>query len=57
MTLGMGDLIVNAVMQRDYPVIQGYILIVGLLVVVTNLIVDLMYLIINPHIKQGKEAA
>ncbi|WP_245712454.1 ABC transporter permease subunit [Anaerobacillus alkalilacustris] len=53
----MGDLIVNAVMQRDYPVIQGYILIVGLLVVVTNLIVDLMYLIINPHIKQGKEAA
>ncbi|OIJ22206.1 nickel ABC transporter permease subunit NikB [Anaerobacillus alkalidiazotrophicus] len=54
---GMGDLIVNAVMQRDYPVIQGYILIVGLLVVVTNLIVDLMYLIINPQIKQGKEAA
>lgn len=52
---GMGELIVNAVMQRDYPVIQGYILIVGFLVVVTNLIVDLLYLVINPQIKQGKE--
>ncbi|WP_052144630.1 nickel ABC transporter permease [Halalkalibacter okhensis] len=52
---GMGELIVNAVMQRDYPVIQGYIIIVGCLVVVTNLIVDIMYLIINPQIKQGKE--
>ncbi len=52
---GMGELIVNSVMQRDYPVIQGYILIVGFLVVVSNLLVDLMYLMINPQIKQGKE--
>ncbi|MFC0470823.1 nickel ABC transporter permease [Halalkalibacter kiskunsagensis] len=52
---GMGELIVNSVMQRDYPVIQGYILIVGFLVVITNLIVDLLYLMINPQIKQGKE--
>ncbi|WP_332690565.1 nickel ABC transporter permease [Halalkalibacter lacteus] len=52
---GMGELIVNSVMQRDYPVIQGYILIIGFLVVITNLIVDLMYLMINPQIKQGKE--
>jgi peptide/nickel transport system permease protein len=51
---GMGELIVNAVMQRDYPVIQGYIIIVGFLVVMTNLIVDLLYLVINPQIKQGK---
>ncbi len=52
---GMGELIVQAVMQRDYPVIQGYILIVGFLVVITNLVVDLTYLVINPQIKQGKE--
>jgi peptide/nickel transport system permease protein len=52
---GMGELIVNAVMQRDYPVIQGYILVVGVMVVMINLIVDLMYLVINPQIKQGKE--
>ncbi|GAE24660.1 dipeptide transport system permease protein DppB [Halalkalibacter wakoensis JCM 9140] len=53
---GMGELIVNAVMQRDYPVIQGYIIIVGFLVVISNLIVDVMYVLINPQIKQGKEA-
>ncbi|TXC78738.1 ABC transporter permease [Metabacillus litoralis] len=52
---GMGDLIVQAVLQRDYPVIQGYILIIGILVVMTNLLVDLLYLLINPQIKQGKE--
>ncbi|MGO4889985.1 nickel ABC transporter permease [Anaerobacillus sp. MEB173] len=52
---GMGELIVQSVMQRDYPVIQGYILIVGVLVVFTNLVVDLLYLVINPQIKQGKE--
>ncbi|GGG08919.1 nickel ABC transporter permease [Paenibacillus abyssi] len=53
---GMGELIVNSVKQRDYPVIQGYILIVGFLVVITNLIVDLLYLVVNPQIKQGKES-
>ncbi|RXI96279.1 ABC transporter permease [Anaerobacillus alkaliphilus] len=53
---GMGELIVNSVMQRDYPVIQGYIIIVGVLVVFANLLVDLLYLVINPQIKQGKEA-
>ncbi|MDX5475074.1 MAG: ABC transporter permease [Bacillaceae bacterium] len=52
---GMGELIVNSVMQRDYPVIQGYIIIVGFLVVMSNLIVDLMYLLINPQINQEKE--
>ncbi|MFP3491001.1 ABC transporter permease subunit, partial [Staphylococcus sp. SIMBA_130] len=45
---GMGELIVSAVMQRDYPVIQGYILIIGFLVVLSNLVVDFMYMIINP---------
>ncbi len=53
---GMGELIVNSVMQRDYPVIQGYIILVGALVVFANLLVDLLYLVINPQIKQGKEA-
>lgn len=54
---GMGELIVQAVLQRDYPVIQGYILIVGTIVVFTNLIVDLLYMIINPQMKQGREIA
>ncbi|TKD72203.1 nickel ABC transporter permease [Pseudalkalibacillus hwajinpoensis] len=53
---GMGELIVNAVMSRDYPVIQGYILIIGFLVVVSNLVVDIMYVIINPQLYNGKES-
>lgn len=52
---GMGELIVNAVMQRDYPVIQGYIMVVGFLVVMSNLMVDLLYLMMDPRIMHGKE--
>ena len=52
---GMGEMIVQAVMQRDYPLIQGYIMVVGLLVVMTNLMVDLLYLIIDPQIRHGRE--
>ncbi|QFT89577.1 Nickel transport system permease protein NikB [Bacillus sp. THAF10] len=51
---GMGDLIVKAVMQRDYPLIQGYIIVVGVIVVMTNLMVDFIYNLINPQIKLGK---
>lgn len=53
---GMGELIVSAVMQRDYPVIQGYILIIGFLVVLSNLVVDFMYMMINPQINNGEES-
>ncbi|MGD6873502.1 nickel ABC transporter permease [Sutcliffiella horikoshii] len=52
---GMGEMIVQAVMQRDYPLIQGYIMVVGVLVVMTNLIVDLLYLLIDPQIRHGRE--
>ncbi|MCG1022878.1 nickel ABC transporter permease [Sutcliffiella horikoshii] len=52
---GMGEMIVQAVMQRDYPLIQGYIMVVGVLVVMTNLMVDLLYLIIDPQIRHGRE--
>ncbi|MGD6774796.1 nickel ABC transporter permease [Sutcliffiella horikoshii] len=54
---GMGEMIVQAVMQRDYPLIQGYIMVVGVLVVMTNLMVDLLYLIIDPQIRHGREVS
>ncbi|WP_347553168.1 nickel ABC transporter permease (plasmid) [Pseudalkalibacillus hwajinpoensis] len=52
---GMGELIVQAVSQRDYPVVQGYILIIGVIVIVVNLLVDLLYTLLNPEIRYGKE--
>lgn len=51
---GMGELIVQAVTQRDYPLIQGFIIVIGFLIVLINLLVDLLYMVINPQVQQGK---
>lgn len=48
---GMGDLIISAISQRDYPLIQGYIVIVGMFVVINNLIIDILYLYISPEVR------
>lgn len=52
---GLGSMAVDAIFSRDYPVIQGYVLLTGVFVVVLNLLVDLSYYLIDPRIKQGKE--
>ncbi|OLS37863.1 nickel ABC transporter permease [Bacillus sp. MRMR6] len=48
---GVGKLVVEAIIRRDYPVIQGYILFMGLFVVTINLLVDLAYRYLNPEIR------
>jgi len=48
---GMGRLIVESILGRDYPVIQGAILIFGLLYILVNLVVDLIYAFIDPRIR------
>lgn len=48
---GIGMLIVNSVTKRDYPVIQGVVLIISLLYVGINLAVDLLYGLIDPRIR------
>lgn len=48
---GMGRLIVDSILARDYPVIQGAILIFGLLYILVNLGVDLLYAYIDPRIR------
>ncbi|MFB5283707.1 nickel ABC transporter permease [Peribacillus sp. Hz7] len=52
---GLGSMAVDAIFSRDYPVIQGYVLLTGVFVVVMNLCVDLSYYLLDPRIKQGKE--
>ncbi|MGM0875694.1 MAG: nickel ABC transporter permease [Bacillota bacterium] len=52
---GLGSMAVDAIFSRDYPVIQGYVLLTGIFVVILNLLVDLSYYLIDPRIKQGKE--
>ncbi len=48
---GMGRLLVNAVLQRDYPVVQGTILVYSVIVLVSNLLVDIAYTYFDPRIR------
>ena len=48
---GIGRLTVNAISNRDYPLLQGCILAVGLTYVLVNLATDVLYLVINPRIR------
>lgn len=48
---GLGYLYVNAITNLDYPVIMGITLIMTLMVVITNLLIDLSYVVIDPRIK------
>ncbi len=48
---GLGRLIVDSILARDYPVIQGTILIFGLLYILVNLFVDMIYAFIDPRIR------
>ena len=48
---GMGTWLVDAIEQRNYPVLQGGILFVSLIFVLVNLLVDISYAFINPRIR------
>jgi peptide/nickel transport system permease protein len=48
---GMGRLSVSAILNRDYLVVQGAILVGVFAVVVVNLLVDLLYAFLNPRIR------
>jgi peptide/nickel transport system permease protein len=48
---GVGRLVVLGILRRDYPVIQGSLLVVAFLMVVINLVVDLLYAYLDPRVK------
>jgi peptide/nickel transport system permease protein len=50
---GIGRLIANAIFGRDYPVIQGGLLLTGTMLVLLNLAVDLLYAVIDPRVRYG----
>ncbi|MFH2040069.1 MAG: ABC transporter permease [Chloroflexota bacterium] len=50
---GMGRLLVSSILGRDYPMIQGIILIFALLFVLTNILVDLIYVFLDPKVRYG----
>lgn len=50
---GIGTLLVNAIQARDYPIIQGIVLLFAVTFLVVNLVVDILYGYIDPRIRYG----
>ncbi len=50
---GIGNWLIHGVQSRDYPVVQGGILLIAAIVISVNLIVDLLYGVINPRIRHA----
>jgi peptide/nickel transport system permease protein len=48
---GVGKLVVDSIFDRDYPLIQGYVLFMGTVFVLINLMVDLLYVWLDPRVK------
>jgi peptide/nickel transport system permease protein len=48
---GLGRLLVDGIYQRDYPVVQGVLLMVACIQVLMNLIVDLLYPLFDPRVR------
>ncbi|MFC5444602.1 ABC transporter permease [Rhizobium halophytocola] len=48
---GIGNLIVSAVLRRDYPVIQGTLLVVAAIYVLINFIIDMLYIVVDPRVR------
>ncbi len=50
---GIGRLCVASIFNRDFPTIQAYILIMGVLFVVTNFLIDILHCLVDPRLKKG----
>ena len=50
---GLGRLIISAILRRDYPVVQGVVLVTAAAYVLVNLLVDVLYVFIDPRIRYG----
>jgi peptide/nickel transport system permease protein len=48
---GIGRVLIEGILNRDYPVVQGAILAISLIFVMANLVVDLLYGLIDPRIR------
>ncbi len=50
---GIGRLLVDSIFSRDFPVVQGIIIVFALLFIIVNLVVDVLYSYVNPRIRLG----
>ncbi|MEM1611700.1 MAG: ABC transporter permease [Sulfolobales archaeon] len=54
---GIGSLVYESIIQRDYPVLLGCVLLISLSYVVINLVVDVLYAVADPRIRYGRGGA
>jgi len=54
---GMGELAYDAIMERDYPIVMGLVLLVAIIFIVINLLVDLSYTLFDPRIRYDKQTS
>ena len=54
---GIGKFVVDSIFDRDYPVIQGFVVFTGTLFVVVNLVVDILYVRLDPRVRLTGERA
>lgn len=48
---GIGSVLLNAIANRDYPIIQGYVLWIAVIFIIINLITDLLYRVFDPRVR------
>lgn len=51
---GLGDLAINSVIQRDFPMVQGIVIVTALIILTINLIVDLVYAWLDPRVRSRR---
>jgi peptide/nickel transport system permease protein len=50
---GLGNLVVRAVLRRDYPVSQGALLVIAAVYVIINFVIDVLYVWVDPRVRHG----
>jgi peptide/nickel transport system permease protein len=50
---GLGELMLNSALHRDFPTLQGGVLFIGTLILLVNLAIDVLYSVVDPRVRLG----
>lgn len=52
---GLGQLILNSIVRRDFSVIQGVVLVVTVMIISINLLIDMLYGVVDPRVRLDRK--